>query len=74
MFMKNLFFWGQVTSSLALIFLISIQTKGFSLGRSFNQSSSVAFKRRGIEKMVFKLTLFFSCLFLVSSILRIFFA
>jgi protein translocase SecG subunit len=69
--MDKFLLFSQLISALILIFLVTIQTKGTGLGRSFGQSGSVSFKRRGIEKMVFKMTFFFAGFFLLSSILRI---
>ncbi|BCX14882.1 MAG: hypothetical protein KatS3mg088_565 [Patescibacteria group bacterium] len=70
--MEKLILTIQIISAISVIFLVTIQTKGTGLGRSFGQSGSVSFKRRGIEKLVFRATFLFSGLFLLTSILQIF--
>ncbi|QLG69424.1 MAG: preprotein translocase subunit SecG [Candidatus Woesebacteria bacterium] len=69
--MKDFLLITQIVTALVVIFLVTIQTKGTGLGRSFGQSGSISFKRRGIEKLIFKSTFLFSGLFLLASILRI---
>lgn len=70
--MENFILAIQIISAILVIFLVTIQTKGTGLGRTFGQSGSVSFKRRGIEKLVFRATFLFSGLFLLTSILQIF--
>ena len=60
----------QIVFAGLLIFLIFIQTKGTGFGRS-SKGSSVSFTRRGLEKVVFKLTFVITSLFLVVSILQL---
>lgn len=69
--MVNFLFFTQLISAILVIFLITIQTKGGGLGGSFGQSGSISFKRRGVEKLIFRVTFFFSFIFLLSSILRV---
>jgi len=69
--MKEIIMIIQISSAVILIFLVTIQTKGMGLGRTFGQSGSISFKRRGLEKLVFRATFFFSALFLVTSIAQI---
>lgn len=59
----------QSTSALLLIIFVLLQVRGTGFGRSANSSS---FTRRGVEKMVFKLTFVVTALFLVSSVLSLF--
>lgn len=56
----------QVVSSILLVILILIQTKGTGFGRVWGGSSS--FTRRGIEKTVFKLTFIVTGIFIIVSI------
>ena len=65
--MKELILIAQIIISIALVFIISIQSKGNGLGSAFGQSSSVSFKRRGLEKIIFKATFALSFLFIVIS-------
>ncbi len=59
----------QSTSALLLIIFVLLQVRGTGFGRSANSSS---FTRRGVEKMVFKLTFVVTALFLVSSVVSLF--
>lgn len=70
--MKNVLLIIQILISLSVILLISIQTKGTGLGRTFGSTATLSFKRRGIEKLIFKLTFIFTALFLLISIIQIF--
>ena len=57
----------QIVSSLALIVLILIQARGTGLGRT----SAGSFTRRGLEKLLFKLTFVFATVFLIVSVLQL---
>jgi len=59
-----------VLNALILTFLILIQPRGEISGIFGGWSGSFYYKRRGIEKYVFYLTIVFSILFLLLSILR----
>jgi len=48
-----------------------MQAKGTGLGRSFGGGGNVSFTRRGLEKVIFKITFVFSALFIASSLLQI---
>lgn len=61
----------QIVVSIALIFLILIQAKGTGLGRTFGGGGGTSFSRRGLEKLIFKLTFIMVGLFLVISILQL---
>lgn len=67
--MKNLFLIIQILTGLFVIGSITIQTKGTGFTRSWKAQSS--FTRRGLEKIVFKLTFAVSGIFLAVSILQI---
>lgn len=56
-------------TSVVLVLLILLQAKGTGFGRSANATS---FTRRGLEKIVFKLTFIVTGLFIVVSILQLF--
>lgn len=60
----------QLISSVVLIVLILIQARGTGLGRS-GFSSAGSFSRRGLEKLLFRLTFVFVFLFLLVSLLRL---
>lgn len=59
---------GQVVVSLALIFLIVIQGKGGGLGTAFGANQTLYSQRRGVEKIVFYLTIVCVGLFLIFSV------
>lgn len=63
---------AQIIISLILIGLILIQAKGTGFGRS-SGIGGASFSRRGLEKLVFRLTFVITFLFIVISILRIVF-
>ena len=45
----------QITFSLLLVLVILVQTKGTGFGRAYG-GGSASFTRRGLEKVVFRLT------------------
>lgn len=70
--MKQIFTIAQIIISVILITLILIQARGTGFGRSSNIGSS-SFSRRGLEKLVFRLTFVFAFLFISVSILQLLF-
>lgn len=58
----------QIAVSIAIIAMVAIQGKGGGLGSAFGHSSTMYFKRRGVERMVFYFTIFLVALFLILSI------
>jgi preprotein translocase subunit SecG len=61
----------QIVISIALIGLILVQAKGTGLGRTFGSGGGTSFSRRGLEKLIFKLTFVLAGLFLAISILQL---
>ncbi len=59
----------QSISALLLIIFVLLQVRGTGFSRSSNSSS---FTRRGVEKLVFKLTFVVTALFLIMSALSLF--
>lgn len=59
----------QTVTAILLIVFVLLQVRGTGFGRS---ASSASFTRRGIEKLVFKLTFLMAGLFLVLSALSLF--
>lgn len=57
---------GQMIVGVILVFLVLIQVKGTGFGRVWGSSTS--FTRRGLEKLVFKLTFVVSAIFVLLSI------
>jgi len=66
--MKQIISVIQIAVSILLISLILIQTKGTGLGRTFGISGGTSFTRRGLEKLIFKLTFILAAAFLILSI------
>lgn len=69
--MKQILTIVQIAASLGVIGLILIQAKGTGLGRTFGGGGGTSFSRRGLEKLVFKLTFVFVSIFMVVSILQL---
>ncbi len=67
--MKNIILVIQIIISIFLVVLILIQSKGSGLGRSFGGGTS--FSRRGIEKLLYKLTFITAGLFVLISIISL---
>lgn len=59
----------QSVSALFLIIFVLLQVRGTGFSRSSNSSS---FTRRGVEKLVFKLTFVAAALFLIASAVSLF--
>ncbi len=62
---------AQILLSVALIVIILFQVRGGGLGGIFGQQSGVYRTRRGVEKLLFRLTIIFVAVFLVISILTL---
>ena len=60
---------AQIVLSIALILIILFQVRGGGLGGIFGQQSSVYRTRRGVEQILFRLTIVFVVIFLVISVL-----
>ena len=62
---------AQIVLSIALILIILFQVRGGGLGGIFGQQSGVYRTRRGVEKVLFRLTIVFVVVFLVISVLTL---
>ena len=62
---------AQIVLAAALIVVILFQVRGGGLGGIFGQQSSVYRTRRGVEKILFRLTIVFDVVFLVISVLTL---
>jgi protein translocase SecG subunit len=67
--MKNILFYVQIVLSVSLVAVILIQSRGTGFSRGFGSTSS--FTRRGLEKIVFRLTFVLAALFIVVSTLQV---
>jgi preprotein translocase subunit SecG len=57
----------QIVLSIALVALVLVQTKG-GLGGLFGGEGSVARRRRGVEKVLFRITIGVSIVFFLSAL------
>jgi preprotein translocase subunit SecG len=62
---------AQIILSIALIVIVLFQVRGGGLGGIFGQQSGVYRTRRGVEKVLFRLTIVFVVAFLAISILTL---
>ena len=67
--MKEIIQIIQSISAILLIIFVLLQVRGTGFSRSSNSSS---FTRRGVEKLVFKLTFIVTALFLTMSLVSLF--
>jgi protein translocase SecG subunit len=71
--MKQAFTIAQMVSSIILIALILVQARGTGFGRSSSFGGGTSFSRRGLEKLIFRLTFVFALVFIGVSILQLVF-
>lgn len=69
--MQNIVLFLQIVVSAMLIILIILQAKGVGLGRAWGGAGEFYKSRRGVEKIVFNLTILLVIIFLVTSILSL---
>ena len=69
MLVKNLLIAVQIIISVSLIILILIQAKGVGLGRAWGGGGEFYKSRRGVEKVIFNLTIILGIFFLVTAVL-----
>lgn len=67
--MKNVIYIVQAISGIVLILSVLVQSKGTGFGRGVGPSSYHS--RRGLEKMVFKLTIGMAAIFVIASFLNL---
>lgn len=60
---------GQILITIALIAVVLFQSKGGGLGGIFGQPDSVYRTRRGVEKILFYLTIILAVIFVVFAVL-----
>ena len=69
--MKSTLTIFQIITAALLITTILIQAKGTGLGSSWGGSGESYRSKRGVEKILFRLTIILACLFLLSSIANV---
>ena len=69
--MKNILIIIQIILSVSLSVLILLQAKGVGLGRAWGGGGEFYKSKRGVEKVMFNVTVVIVTLFLISSILNL---
>ncbi|MBI5452539.1 preprotein translocase subunit SecG [Candidatus Gottesmanbacteria bacterium] len=64
----------QIIIATSIIALILLQAKGVGLGRTFGGGGEFYKSKRGVEKIVFYLTIFAVSVFLLSSVISLFYS
>ena len=59
---------SQIIISVVITILILLQAQGTGLGTSWSGGGETYHTRRGVEKIVFYLTIFFIALFIITSL------
>ena len=60
-----------VISSILMIVFILVQNRGAGLGQAFGGDSAFYHQRRGVELVIFQLTVFFAVVFVLSIVLGV---
>lgn len=68
---KEFFSVLQIILGVSLMGLILLQAKGTGLGSTFGGDLGFYSTKRGVEKLLFYLTIIVSALFLITSIIRL---
>ena len=69
--MQNFLIVAQMVISVALVVAVLLQVRGGGLGGIFGQPDSVYRTKRGVEKVIFQLTLVLVILFAAVSLLML---
>lgn len=67
--MKEVVFIGQIVISILLMVAILLQAKGTGLGQAWGGGGEFYGSKRGVEKILFKITIALAILFAFSSII-----
>jgi len=71
--MGNIILITQIIISVVLVILILMQPKGVGLGRAWGGAGEFYKSKRGVERIVFYMTLIFTLVFILSSFAAILF-
>ncbi|MFA7314908.1 MAG: preprotein translocase subunit SecG [Candidatus Magasanikbacteria bacterium] len=63
----------QIILAIVLIIAVLLQQKGTGLGTAFGGSGTIHTTRRGIDKMLYQITIFVSVLFFLLAIVNLLF-
>jgi len=66
--MQNLLLTIQIIIGISLTITILMQSKGVGLGKAWGGTGMAYHSKRGVEKLIFRLTILLSILFFLNSI------
>lgn len=69
--MQQFFHIVTVVSAMLMIIFILVQANGSSLGEAFGGDNTFYRSRRGVELIIYQLTIFFAVIFVLSIVLGI---
>jgi len=69
--MRSIFSWLILLSTIMLIVSVLLQQRGAGLGAAFGGDSGLYRSRRGVEKILFQITIVAAIIFVLSVILAI---
>lgn len=69
--MKLFFNWLTIISAIVVIFCVLLQSRGQSLGSSFGGDGNFYRSKRGVERILFNLTIVMGVIFAVSIVLSL---
>lgn len=69
--MAKIFFISQIIVSGLLIIFILLQQRGTALGSAFGQEGGSYFKKRGMEKIIFRTSIVLAVLFIILALLNL---
>ncbi|HCM37409.1 MAG: Preprotein translocase, SecG subunit [Candidatus Gottesmanbacteria bacterium GW2011_GWB1_43_11] len=69
--MKDVILVVQTLVSVGLIVSILLQAQGTGLGRTFGDSAHEYRSKRGVEKLLYRVTIILTALFLVTSVVNL---
>jgi preprotein translocase subunit SecG len=69
--MLTYFTWAQIVLSVSLSVLLLMQTQGGGLGGIFGQADTVYRTKRGMEKILFQLTIALTVLLIIVSLVML---
>ncbi|EKE07398.1 MAG: hypothetical protein ACD_18C00096G0003 [uncultured bacterium] len=71
--LKQILQVAQLILAVLLIVVVLLQQKGTGLGSAFGGSGTIHTTRRGIDKVLYRLTIVIACLFFLLAILNLVF-
>lgn len=69
--MKNIVIIFQIIISVCLTISILLQAKGSGLGAAFGESGQQYRSKRGVEQLLYRITILLAALFLITSLINL---